>query len=106
METFRIEVGHDHGVQPGNIVGAIANEADLESRWIGRIDIRGDHSLVDLPAGMPREILELLKKVRVGGQALRIQRAQEGQADERPRYAAKGRKPGDKPPPRKTKRSF
>src|SRR5690606_28317993 len=43
METFRIEVGHAHGVQPGNIVGAIANEADLESRYIGRIDIRDDH---------------------------------------------------------------
>jgi ATP-dependent RNA helicase DeaD len=61
METFRIEVGHAHGVQPGNIVGAIANEADLESRYIGRIDIRGDYSLVDLPEGMPREILEHLK---------------------------------------------
>src|SRR3546814_7793868 len=55
METFRIEVGHVHGVQPGNIVGAIANEADLESRYIGRIDIRDDYSLVDLPEGMPRE---------------------------------------------------
>ncbi|HEX2082951.1 MAG TPA: DEAD/DEAH box helicase, partial [Xanthomonadaceae bacterium] len=56
METFRIEVGHQHGVQPGNIVGAIANEAELDSRYIGRIDIRDDHSLVDLPEGMPREV--------------------------------------------------
>ncbi|MFZ7094899.1 DEAD/DEAH box helicase [Luteimonas dalianensis] len=75
METFRIEAGHAHGVQPGNIVGAIANEADLESRYIGRIDIRDDYSLVDLPEGMPREILEHLKKVRVGGQQLRMRRA-------------------------------
>src|SRR5690606_40798747 len=64
-ETFRIEVGHMHGVQPGNIVGAIANEADLESRYIGRIDIRDDHSLVDLPQGMPNEVLEHLKKAWV-----------------------------------------
>jgi ATP-dependent RNA helicase DeaD len=76
METFRIEVGHAHGVQPGNIVGAIANEADLESRYIGRIDIRDDYSLVDLPEGMPRELLELLKKVRVAGQPLRMRRAE------------------------------
>ncbi|MEG3050294.1 MAG: DEAD/DEAH box helicase, partial [Thermomonas sp.] len=46
MKTYRIEVGYQHGVQPGNIVGAIANEADLESRFIGRIDIRDDFTLV------------------------------------------------------------
>jgi ATP-dependent RNA helicase DeaD len=84
METFRIEVGHAHGVQPGNIVGAIANEADLESRYIGRIDIRDDYSLVDLPEGMPRELMEHLKKVRVAGQPLRIQRAAPGDAERAP----------------------
>ena len=56
FETFRSEVGQDHGVQPGNIVGAIANEAGLDSKNIGRVDIRDDHSLVDLPSGMPAEI--------------------------------------------------
>ena len=75
METFRIEVGHSHGVQPGNIVGAIANEADLESRFIGRIDIREDYSLVDLPEGMPGELMEHLKRVYVAGQPLRIRHA-------------------------------
>src|SRR6185437_13719154 len=49
LETYRIEVGHAHGAQPGNIVGAIANEAGLDGRNIGRIDIRDDHSFVDLP---------------------------------------------------------
>ena len=99
METFRIEVGHAHGVQPGNIVGAIANEADLESKYIGRIDIRDDYSLVDLPAGMPPELMEHLKKVRVGGQALRIQRAGPGDTDggpgrgQRPHTAARGPRP-------------
>ena len=91
METFRIEVGHQHGVQPGNIVGAIANEADLESRYIGRIDIRDDHSLVDLPEGMPREVLEILKKTRVAGRPLRMSRA--GEAD-----AGAPRGPGAKRP--------
>ena len=80
METFRIEVGHVHGVQPGNIVGAIANEADLESRYIGRIDIRDDYSLVDLPEGMPHELHEHLKRVYVSGQALRMRRAEAGDA--------------------------
>jgi ATP-dependent RNA helicase DeaD len=112
METFRIEVGHAHGVQPGNIVGAIANEADLESRYIGRIDIRDDYSLVDLPEGMPREVLEHLKKVRVAGQALRMRRAEAADADAprgfkprkpfagKPRPGGARRPNGPRPPPR------
>jgi len=83
METFRIEVGHDHGVKPSNIVGAIANEAGLDSANIGRIDIRGDHSLVDLPQGMPSDVFKHLKKVWVSGQQLRITRADEP-SDSRP----------------------
>lgn len=75
MRTFRIEVGHDHGVKPGNIVGAIANEAGLEARHIGRIEIFADHSVLDLPDSMPKELLEHLKTVWVAGQQLRISRA-------------------------------
>jgi ATP-dependent RNA helicase DeaD len=71
-ETYRVEVGHTHQVKPGNIVGAIANEAGLDSKYIGRIQIFDDHSLIDLPAGMPKEILHHLKKVWVAGQMLRI----------------------------------
>ena len=111
METFRIEVGHAHGVQPGNIVGAIANEADLESRYIGRIDIRDDYSLVDLPEGMPRELMEHLKKVRIAGQALRIQHASPGDADasrgrgQRP-HVAHGPRPGGRSNAAGPKRPF
>ena len=79
METFRVEVGHMHGVKPGNIVGAIANEAELDSKHIGRITIREDHSLVDLPEGMPPEILQHLKKAWVAGQRLRISRGTAGE---------------------------
>lgn len=70
--TYRIEVGHEHGVKPGNIIGAIANEAGLESQYIGRLSIRGDYSLIDLPDGMPGEIFQHLKKVWVNQQMLRI----------------------------------
>jgi ATP-dependent RNA helicase DeaD len=74
FETYRIAVGHQHHVKPGNIVGAIANEAGLESRYIGRIDIRDDHSYVDLPPGMPSETLTHLQNVWVAGQRLRLTR--------------------------------
>jgi ATP-dependent RNA helicase DeaD len=72
MERFRLEVGRVHGVEPGNIVGAIANEASLDSKHIGRIEIYEDYSTVDLPDGMPRPLLKLLKKVWVAGQQLKI----------------------------------
>ena len=87
LETYRIEVGHAHGVQPGNIVGAIANEAGLEGRDIGHIDIRDEHSFVDLPPGMPKEIFDNLQAVRVRGVELRISRvdSKPGRAERRPR---------------------
>ena len=72
MERFRIEVGSEHGVKAGNIVGAIANEASLDAKYIGRIEIFDDHSTLDLPEGMPKELLEHLKTVWVAGQQLRI----------------------------------
>jgi ATP-dependent RNA helicase DeaD len=77
MAHFRIEVGHSHGVKPGNIVGAIANEAGLEAKHIGRIEIFDDYSTLDLPAGMPKDLMEHLKKVWVSGQQLKISAADE-----------------------------
>ena len=74
MERYRLEVGHQHEVMPGNIVGAIANEAGLDSQYIGRITIHDDHSLVDLPEDMPKDIFNDLKKTRVASQALKISR--------------------------------
>jgi len=105
--TYRIEVGHEHGVKPGNIVGAIANEAGLESGFIGRVSIRGDYSLIDLPEGMPKEVFDHLKKVWVSQQQLRIS---EWDGTEEPAGAAPPRRPrpggfkpkaGGKPPRRK-----
>ncbi len=72
IETFRIEVGSVHGVKPGNIVGAIANEAGLDSQEIGNIQIRDEYSTVDLPAGMPRDIFRVLGRAWVVGRQLRI----------------------------------
>ena len=87
MQRYRIEVGHNHEVKPGNIVGAIANEADIESKYIGRICIYDDHSTVDLPENMPKELLYTLKKVWVSGQQLKI--SPEGNSGEARKPAAK-----------------
>lgn len=72
MQSYRIEVGHDHGVKPGNIVGAIANEANIDSKHIGRIEIYNDFSVLDLPSDLSKEVIQKLKKVWVAGQQLKI----------------------------------
>ncbi len=70
--TYRIEVGRVHGVKPGNIVGAIANEGGLDSAAIGRVAILDQFSLVDLPRSLDAKVLRHLGSVRVAGQALNI----------------------------------
>jgi ATP-dependent RNA helicase DeaD len=72
MEQYRIDVGYDDGVKPGNIVGAIANEADLNSQYIGHIKIKDDHSFVDLPKGMPKATFNKLKKAYVCGKQMNL----------------------------------
>ena len=97
METYRVEVGHMHGVKPGNIVGAIANEAGLESRFIGRIDIHDDHSILDLPEGMPQEVMSHLQKTWVVGQQLRISRWDGSHAPSADAPKGRFRPPGARP---------
>ena len=89
-QTYRIEVGHAHGVLPGNIVGAIANEAGIEGKNIGHIDIRDDHSYVDLP-GLPDEMMASLQDVRVRGEAIRIQRVDS--KPDKPKFSGQSRRP-------------
>ncbi|MDG1165599.1 MAG: helicase-related protein, partial [Porticoccaceae bacterium] len=72
MVTYRLEVGNNDGITPSNIVGAIANEADISSRYIGSIKLHDDYSTVDLPEGMPDDLLTHLKKVRVCAKPMRI----------------------------------
>ena len=71
-QRYRVEVGYEHGVKPGQIVGAIANEANIESAFIGHIEIFDTFTTVDLPEGMPTETMDVLKRARVCGRQLDI----------------------------------
>ncbi|MCP9917698.1 DEAD/DEAH box helicase [Cyanobium sp. ATX 6F1] len=75
MDRFRIEVGWRDRVKPGNIVGAIANEAGLAGRSIGRIQIFDTHSTIDLPTGMPDDVFQSLKRLKVMNKELQITRS-------------------------------
>lgn len=72
MDRYRIEVGRNHEARPGDIVGAIANEAGIESRFIGHIKLHDEFSTVDLPTGISKDTLAKLKKVRVRSRPLEI----------------------------------
>lgn len=72
LELFRIDIGRVHGVKPGNIVGAIANEGGLQSRLITGLKINDDHSTVRLPSGMPKEVFVGLTKAWVCGRQLKL----------------------------------
>lgn len=80
MDRFRIQVGHEHGVTPREIVGAIANEGGIEGRYIGRIQIYDNYSTIDLPEGMPDDILQTLQRTRVCNQSLDMQRMSAAEA--------------------------
>ncbi len=75
QQVYRLEVGRAHGVQPGNIVGAIAHTGNLEGTQINGVDIHFDHTLVRLPAGLPNDVLERISQVKVRGRSLDIKPA-------------------------------
>ena len=75
MQRYRVEVGHRDRVKPGNLVGAIAGETGLQGRLIGRIQIFDNHSLVDLPKGMPEDVFNNLRRLRVMNRELQITQA-------------------------------
>ncbi|WP_081299341.1 DEAD/DEAH family ATP-dependent RNA helicase [Gilliamella sp. Gris1-4] len=72
MDMYRIEVGKENGIEVRHIVGAIANEADISSRYIGNIKLHDTYSTVELPKGMPKDILKHFEKVRVLNQPMKM----------------------------------
>ena len=112
LVRYRIEVGSSHGASPGDIVGAMINEAGIESEYIGHIDMQHEHSTVDLPDGMPKEIFQHLKRVRVRQQAMKIEQVSDlGEKNrsklelkrtnkKRPKIEGVVKKRGDKKPSR------
>ena len=99
MDTYRIEVGREHGVQVKNIVGAIANEADISSKFIGDIRLHDSHSTVQLPQNMPKDVLDHFQKVFICKRPMGMTLTQD-QGPSEPRGERYERPAGDK------KRSF
>lgn len=73
MQLYRIEVGRDDGVEVRHIVGAIANEGDISSRYIGNIKLFASHSTIELPKGMPGEVLQHFTRTRILNKPMNMQ---------------------------------
>jgi ATP-dependent RNA helicase DeaD len=112
-KRYRLNVGKSHGAQPKNIVGAIANEANMDANHIGRIDLFDYYTLVDLPDGMPKEVEAILKKARVAGRMLELRVWEDRPRSSKPRRdgkrdgrrsdsKARGRGNDQRPPRRKS----
>ncbi len=72
MVRYRVEVGTEHGTEASNLVGAIANEAEIDSQYIGKIQLHEKHSFIDLPEGMPKQTFKHLKNTWVSQRKLNI----------------------------------
>jgi len=102
LARYRIDVGREHMASPKDIVGAIANEAGIESRFIGQINLFEDYSTVELPADLPNDIVQILRRARVRQQPLNLRLASPEEAGrERGRPAGAGRGAPPKKPFRK-----
>ena len=72
MARIYVGAGRDTGIRPGDLVGAIANEAKINSNVIGAIQIEERFSLVDVPEPMVKGIVEVLGRTRIKGRRVQV----------------------------------
>ena len=72
MAKVYIGAGREAGIRPGDLVGAIANEAGLNSNVIGVVEVMDRFSLVEVPEVLAREIIETLSRTRIKGQKVAV----------------------------------
>ncbi len=106
MVLYRIDSGSADGVEVRNIVGAVTHETGLKNRFIGQIRIHPDHSTIELPDDLPPAMIEHLKRVYVGGKAMKLARVRDESGPEDGAPAGKGpegKPKSGKPRPEKPK---
>jgi ATP-dependent RNA helicase DeaD len=57
MVRLSLNLGKMHGIRPNDIVGAIASHANIPGSVIGKIRIQENHTLVDVPEDLVRQVL-------------------------------------------------
>ncbi len=97
LAKFRIDVGRNQGVTPKDIVGAIANEGNIEGKYIGQIHLFDDYSTVELPSDIPAETLQTLKRTRIRQSPLNIRAVTPGEAEEKSDFKPRPKWGADRP---------
>ena len=72
MVGVYVGAGREAGIRPGDLVGAIANEAKINSSVIGAIQIEERFSIVDVPEGMAGGIIDALGRSRIKGRKVPV----------------------------------
>ena len=104
-ERYRIGVGRDDGIEPKHIVGTIANEADLSSRYIGHVKLHDNYSTVELPEGLPTELLKHFQTLKICGKAMNLHRISENDAKPEGKKTAEGKSDSTEAKPARRKLS-
>jgi len=91
--SLLLAAGRATGIRPADIVGAIANEADIPGKVIGPIEIFEDYSMVGVPAEFQQKVLEAMAGTTVRGQPAKMRLASErgGEKSERTERPAGGK---------------
>jgi ATP-dependent RNA helicase DeaD len=72
MVRIYVGAGRETGIRPGDLVGAIANEARIDAKAIGAIEIEDRFSIVAVPEAMGRGIIEALSRARIKGRKVPV----------------------------------
>ena len=92
MARLFIGLGRQDGLRPGDLVGAISNEAGLTGRAIGAIDILDRTAFVEVPAPEAQNVIAVLRRATIRGRKVKVELAQpvmgrtETKRPERPKF--------------------
>ncbi len=73
MTRIFIGLGRQGGLRPGDLVGAIANEAGLQGRSIGTIDILDHTAFVEVPKAEAQNVIQALRRTKLRGRKVKVQ---------------------------------
>ena len=83
MTRLFINVGRQAGIRPMDVVGAIANEAQIPGKAIGQIEIGDRHTFVDVPEPVAERVVAALSHTRLRGRAVHVEIARPAGAGQR-----------------------
>jgi len=73
--SLQFNLGRSAGLRPGDLVGAIANEANMRGSEIGAIKINDKSAFVQVPESQAGKVLRSLEGAKIRNKPVRVRRA-------------------------------